>query len=149
PLVVLCFGMVLAAWIDGYAFKVPNWLTLSLTVGGWYLGILHDLGVAWDGGQGGVGAALLGTGIGFAALFPALFIGGMGQGDVTMTMGFGSLVGAFFGMSYQLPGGDVISAPAVIWWAFAVGVIVGGIFGLVMMAIRRQFHKNIQNFRAI
>ena len=30
PLVVLCFGMLLAAWIDGYAFKVPNWLTLSL-----------------------------------------------------------------------------------------------------------------------
>src|SRR4029079_9510669 len=56
PLVVLCFGMVLAAWIDGYAFKVPTWLTLSLTVSGWYLGLLHDLGVAVDAGQGGVGS---------------------------------------------------------------------------------------------
>jgi prepilin peptidase CpaA len=28
-------------------------------------------------------------------------------------------------------------------------VIVGGVFGLVMMALRRQFHKNLQNFRAI
>jgi len=149
PLVVLCFGMVLAAWIDGYAFKVPNWLTLSLTVGGWYLGLLHDLGVPVDDGQGGVGSALLGTAIGFAALFPALFIGGMGQGDVKMTMGFGSLCGAFFGWGFQLPAADTVSAPAVIWWAFALGVIVGGVFGLVMMALRRQFHKNLQNFQAI
>src|SRR5437868_2528278 len=149
PLVVLCFGMVLAAWIDGYAFKVPNWLTLSLTVSGWYLGLLHDLGVATDAGQGGIGSALLGTAIGFAALFPALFIGGMGQGDVKMTMGFGSWCGAFFGWGLQLPAGDAVSGPAVIWWAFALGVIVGGVFGLVMMALRRQFHKNLQNFRAI
>jgi prepilin peptidase CpaA len=149
PLAVLCFGMVLAAWIDGYAFKVPNWLTLSLTVSGWYLGILHDLGVPVDAGQGGIGYALLGTAIGFAALFPALFIGGMGQGDVKMTMGFGSWVGAFFGAGYELPTGDVASGPAVIWWAFALGVIIGGVFGLVIMAFRRQFHKNVQNFRAI
>ena len=37
----------------------------------------------------------------------------------------------------------------MIWWAFALGVIVGGVFGLVIMAFRRQFHKNLQNFRAI
>jgi prepilin peptidase CpaA len=145
PLVVLCFGMVLAAWIDGYAFKVPNWLTLSLVVSGWYLGILHDLGIAIDAGQGGIGYALLGTAIGFVALFPALLIGGMGQGDVKMTMGFGSWCGAFFGTGEAFG----VSGPAVIWWGFALGVIVGGVFGLVMMAIRRQFHKNLQNFRAI
>src|SRR5579883_1283078 len=144
PLAVLCFGMVLAAWIDGYAFKVPNWLTLALVVSGWYLGVLHDLGVPVDAGRGGIGSALLGTAIGFAALFPALFIGGMGQGDVKMTMGFGAWIGAFFGFGYELPNEDVISGPAVIWWAFALGVIIGGVFGLVIMAVRRQFHKNVQ-----
>ena len=94
PLVVVCFGMVLAAVIDGWAFKVPNWLTLSLVVSGWGLGAFHSLGVAVDAGTGGLGAALLCTAIGFGLLFPLLAIVGMGQGDVKMLMGFGSWIGA-------------------------------------------------------
>ncbi len=140
PLAVISFGMLLAAFIDGYAFKVPNWCTLSLVVSGWYLGILHDLGVQAVPGAGGFAAAFAGTMLGFALLFPALFIGGMGQGDVKMTMGFGSWVAAYFGIA---AGGWVL------WWSFAIGVIVGGVFGLVMMAVRRQFHKNAGNFREI
>ena len=62
PIAVICAGMLLAAFIDGYAFKVPNWCTLSLVVSGWYIGILHDLGVMAIPGltaetYGGVGAA--------------------------------------------------------------------------------------------
>src|SRR5258708_7634404 len=45
PIVVVCIGMVLAAVIDGWAFKVPNWLTLSLVLSGWGLGLLHSLHV--------------------------------------------------------------------------------------------------------
>ena len=67
PLVVLCFGMVLAAVIDGWAFKVPNWLTLSLVLSGWVLGAFHSLGVSIDAGVGGLGAALLCTAIGFGS----------------------------------------------------------------------------------
>lgn len=137
--------MLLAAFIDGYAFKVPNWCTLSLVVSGWYIGVLHDLGVMAVPGLsaehcGGVGAALAGTGLGFLFLFPALFIRGMGQGDVKMTMGFGSWVCAYFGLG---------TGAWVLWWSFAVGVLVGGVFGLVIMALRRQFYKNVSNFRAI
>jgi prepilin peptidase CpaA len=146
-LAVICFGMVLAAWIDGYAFKVPNWLTLSLVVAGWYLGALHSLGYAPATGTGGIGQALLVTFLGFAALFPALFIGGMGQGDVKMTMAFGSWMGAFFGTADSNVFG--FSGSIALFWSFAIGVIVGGIFGLLMMAFRRNFHKNIQNFHAI
>ncbi len=140
PLAVLCVGMVLAAVIDGWAFKVPNWLTLSLVVSGWYLGILHDCGVAVDAGTGGVGSALAGTALGFVLLFPMLFIQGMGQGDVKMQMGFGSWVGAYFGFS---------AGAGVIFWAFCLGAIVGGVFGLVMMFARRQFGTNKGNFTAI
>lgn len=147
-LAVIAVGMVWAAWIDGYAFKVPNWLTLSLVVSGWYLGLLHTFGVAFAG-SGGIGQALLGTLVGFAVLFPALFIGGMGEGDVKMTMAFGSWMGAFFGGEYLALPGTVVSAIAVIWWSFALGVIVGGVFGLVIMALRRQLHKNMQNAREI
>lgn len=140
PLVVLCAGMVLAAIIDGWAFKVPNWLTLSLVLSGWLIGLLHTGGVAIDGGVGGVGSALLCTLIGFALLFPLLAIVGMGQGDVKMLMGFGAWVGAFFGGR---------EAVLILVWAFCLGAIAGGAFGLVMMMCRRKFSKNLSNFREI
>jgi prepilin peptidase CpaA len=140
PIVIVCIGMVLAAVIDGWAFKVPNWLTLSLVVSGWGLGLLHTLDFAWDGGHGGIGSALLCTAIGFALLFPLLAIVGMGQGDVKMLMGFGAWVGAFFG------GQDAVE---ILIWAFALGAIVGGVCGLVMMVLRRKFRKNLSNFREI
>lgn len=140
PLAVLCFGMLLAAFIDGYYFKVPNWCTLSLVMSGWYIGLLHTFDVQVVPGLGGVGAALAGTALGFLCLFPALAIGGMGQGDVKMTMGFGSWVCAYFG------------ADAGVWvliWSFVVGVLAGGVFGLVMIALRREFYKNLSNTREI
>ncbi len=140
PLIVLCAGMVLAAIIDGWAFKVPNWLTLSLVVSGWLIGLVHDCGVAIDAGQGGIGSALGLTVVGFLLLFPLLAIIGMGQGDVKMLMGFGSWIGAFFGMKAGL---------MILVWAFCLGAIVGGVFGLVMMACRRKFSKNLSNFKDI
>ena len=145
PLAVLAGGMILAAVIDGWAFKVPNWVTLSLVVSGWYVGLLHTLGIDWvpgfrDGMSGGIGESLLGTFLGFALLFPILFIQGMGQGDVKMQMGFGSWCGALFGGWVGV---------TVVLWAFAVGVIIGGVFGVVMMLLRGQFGQNKENFRAI
>ncbi len=140
PIIVVCLGMLLCAFIDGWAFKVPNWLTLSLVVSGWAIGLLHNFNVAIDSGIGGFGAAMMGTMIGFLLLFPALAIGGMGQGDVKMQMGFGSWIGAFFGIN---------GAPEIILCSFAAGAIVGGVFGLVMMACRRNFHKNLSNFKEI
>jgi prepilin peptidase CpaA len=140
PIVVVCFGMVLAAVIDGWAFKVPNWLTLSLVLSGWALGTLHWLNIPIDAGQGGLGASVLCTIIGFALLFPLLAIVGMGQGDVKMLMGFGAWVGAYFG------GRDAVM---ILIWAFCIGAVVGGICGLVMMVLRRKFRKNLSNFREI
>jgi prepilin peptidase CpaA len=140
PLIVVCIGMVLAAVIDGWAFKVPNWLTLSLVVSGWGLGAFHSLGVAVDAGTGGLGAALLCTAIGFGLLFPLLAIVGMGQGDVKMLMGFGSWIGAYFGGK---------EAVLILIWAFCLGAVVGGLCGIVMMVARRKFKRNLSNFREI
>ena len=145
PLAVICVGMVVAAVIDGVAFKVPNWCTLSLVVSGWYVGAMHDLGVGAVPGfdaesVGGFGAAVFCTAVGFLCLFPALFVGGMGQGDVKMTMGFGSWLGAYFGLGLGF---------TTLLWSFAVGVIIGGVFGLVIMAMRRQFGTNAGNYREI
>ena len=142
PPAIIAFGMLLAAFIDGYAFKVPNWCTLSLVVSGWYIGLMHSCGYhfAENAGNGGILDAFGGTALGFVLLFPALFIGGMGQGDVKMTMGFGSWICAYLGF---------VNGGWTVWWAFAIGVLVGGIFAIVMMLIRRQFGTNKSNFQAI
>lgn len=144
PLVVVGFGMVLAAFIDGWALKVPNWVTLPLVLSGWTLGLLHDAGAAVDAGTGGLGAAVFGTAVGFLLLFPMLAIGGVGQGDVKMQMGFGAWVGAYFGggATTAAAGLEPLGWSAVLFWAFCVGAIAGGVFGLAMILIRRQFKRN-------
>jgi prepilin peptidase CpaA len=151
PIAVIAFGMLLAAFIDGYAFKVPNWCTLSLVLSGWYIGILHDLGYynlvpglinppTDPAIAGGFLAAVAVTVVGFFLLFPALFIGGMGEGDVKMTMGFGSWLGAYFGLSLGVK---------ILFWSFAIGVIIGGVFGVVIILIRNRVRASLANTRAI
>lgn len=139
PIVVICAGMVLAAFIDGWALKVPNWVTLPLVLSGWMLGILHDCGAGLDAGTGGLGLAFLGTVLGFFLLFPMLVIRGVGEGDVKMQMGFGAWVGAFFGTGATTG----LHGLGVVFWAFAFGAIIGGAFGLIMILARRQFKQNM------
>ena len=139
PIVVICAGMVLAAFIDGWALKVPNWVTLPLVLSGWMLGLLHDCGAGLDAGTGGFGMAFLGTVIGFFLLFPMLVIRGVGEGDVKMQMGFGAWVGAFFGTGATTG----LHGLGVVFWAFCFGAIIGGVFGLIMILARRQFKQNM------
>lgn len=145
PLVIVCIGMILAAFIDGWALKVPNWVTLPLVLSGWMLGACHDLGLAVDSGTGGFGLAFAGTLLGFALLLPMLMIRGVGEGDVKMQMGFGAWVGAFFGTgaTTEAAGLDFrLHGMGVVFWAFAFGAIIGGLFGLIMILIRRRFSEN-------
>jgi prepilin peptidase CpaA len=138
PIVVICVGMLAAAVIDWWKFKVPNKLTFPLIISGWVLGLANDFGL--DAGAGGIGSALFGTFLGCALLLPVYAIGGMGAGDVKMTMGFGSWIGAFYGWA---DGADVL------FWAFCTGVIVGGIIGLGMILARGLFRQNAQHLREI
>jgi prepilin peptidase CpaA len=146
PLVVICVGMVLAAFIDGWALKVPNWVTLPLVLSGWMLGLLHDLGVPVDSGTGGFGMAVAGTFLGFVLLLPMLLIRGVGEGDVKMQMGFGAWAGAYFGTTGPSGPTDLtnLHALGVVFWAFCFGAIAGGAFGLVMILMRRKFGQNAQ-----
>ncbi|HEV3260025.1 MAG TPA: A24 family peptidase [Gemmataceae bacterium] len=141
PLLFICGGMIAAAVIDWWKFKVPNRLTFPLILSGWALGLLHTFGLE-QGGHGTVWASLAGTALGFLLLLPIYAIGGMGAGDVKMTMGFGSWIGAFFGLEHGL-------CLWVVFYSFCAGVIVGGIIALAMMAVRGQFRKNIHNSREI
>jgi prepilin peptidase CpaA len=144
PLWFICAAMIAAAVIDWWKFKVPNWLTFPVILSGWAFGLLHSFGgyVVEGDGAGGIGASLAGTAVGFGLLLPMYAIGGMGAGDVKMTMGFGSWAGAYFG----LEGGEAIW---VIVYAFCVGAVSGGLIALAMMAVRRQFSQNLQHTRAI
>jgi prepilin peptidase CpaA len=146
PLVAISVGMIVAAVIDGWKLKVPNWLTFPLILSGWALGLFHTLNgyFGWDlqldAGSGGILDSLLGTLLGLILLLPIYAIGGMGAGDVKMQMGFGSWVGAFFGATVGL---------WVILYAFCTGVIVGGVIALGMILARRQFRRNLTNTQAI
>jgi len=141
PLLFVCVAMVVAAVIDGWKLKVPNWLTFPLILSGWVLGLLQNVGLlSFAPYDGGIGAALAGTALGFALLLPVYAIGGMGAGDVKMQMGFGSWIGAFFGMTPGL---------WTIVMAFCIAVIIGGVIALVMIAVRGQYRRNLANTREI
>src|SRR5262249_56263950 len=118
PLLFVSLAMIVAAVIDGWKLKVPNWLTLPLVLSGWLLGLLNNFGLLAEAGfEGGLGAALAGTALGFVLLFPIYSIGGMGAGDVKMQMGFGSWIGAFYGYKGGLP---------IILWALVFGAVIVG-----------------------
>ncbi len=146
PLSFICVAMIVAAVIDGWKLKVPNWLTFPLILSGWALGAIHDLGWLEGTGTGGIGASLAGTALGFALLFPLYAIGGMGGGDVKMQMGFGAWVGAFYGLA------RTEWHPGALWvlvWAFCIGAIIGGVLAVGMMLVRGQFRRNLANTREI
>ena len=77
--------LVIAAVIDGWKLKVPNWITFPLILGGW---IYSTACFGWEG----LGWSLLGTIVGLALLLPAYAIGGMGAGDVKLLAGVGAWV---------------------------------------------------------
>src|SRR5947209_3844312 len=140
PLWFVCLAMIVAAVIDGWKLKVPNWLTFPLVLSGWLLGVFHDFGLLEGTGSGGIGASMVCTALGFALLFPVYSIGGMGAGDVKMQMGFGAWIGSFYGGSAGL---------WIVFWAFVVGALIGGVIALGMILVRGQLRTNLANTRAI
>jgi prepilin peptidase CpaA len=138
PVLVVCVGMLAAAGIDWWKFKVPNKLTFPLILSGWLLGLANSFGLG--AGEGGIGAALAGTALGFLLLLPIYSIGGMGAGDVKMTMGFGAWIGAFYGAQ---------EGPWVILYAFCAGAVIGGAIALVMIVARGRYRDNAQHIREI
>lgn len=112
--------LVVAAAIDGYKLKVPNWITFPLIISGWCYSTLFF-------GLGGLGYSLLGTAVGLGLLLPAYAIGGMGAGDVKLLAGVGAWVWA-----------------TVTFQAFCVSVIAGAIIAIAMVICNRGWtrHKN-------
>jgi prepilin peptidase CpaA len=138
PIFFLSAALIVCAAIDGWKLKVPNWLTFPLVISGWLFALIHTLGLA--PGEGGILASLAGTAMGLILLLPLYMIGGMGAGDVKMQMGFGSWVGAIFGL---------VAGFWIILYAFCAAAIIGGIIAAGQIVFRRQFDRNLTNARAI
>lgn len=107
--------LVVAAVIDGWKLKVPNWLTFPMVLSGWAYSAVF---FGWDG----LGCSLTGTAVGLALLLPAYAIGGMGAGDVKLLAGVGAWMWG-----------------TTTFFAFCVSAIVGGVIALAMIAVRRKW----------
>lgn len=117
--------LIIAAVIDGYKLKVPNWITYPLILSGW---IASALMFGWSG----LGWSLVGTLVGLALLLPAYAIGGMGAGDVKLLGGVGAWVWG-----------------TVTFYAFCISAVVGGVIALGMVVYARKFQHHRAQFSAI
>jgi prepilin peptidase CpaA len=124
PVWTVTLFLIVAAVIDGFELKVPNWLTFPMIVSGWLYSALAA-SLAGDAWYGGFGGSLLGTAAGLAMLLPLYAIGGMGAGDVKLLAG----VGAWLGASHTLH-------------AFCATAIVGAVLAIAMVVARRAWVKH-------
>lgn len=125
PVWLLSGVLVVAAVIDGWKLKVPNWLTFPLVAGGWVYSLAC---FGWEG----LGWSLVGTAVGLLLLLPAYAIGGMGAGDVKLLAGVGAWVW-----------------PTATFYAFCVSALVGGAIALGMVLYRRQWWEHQAQFLGI
>ncbi len=117
--------LVVAAVIDGWKLKVPNWLTFPFVIGGW---LYSSAAFGWEGLAG----SLVGTAVGLGLLLPLYAIGGMGAGDVKLLAGVGAWLGA-----------------TVTFYAFCVSALAGGIIALGMVLWRRTWRHHAAQLRSI
>ena len=117
--------LIVAAVIDGFQLRVPNWLTYPLVFGGW---IYSTIAFGWEG----LVWSLLGTLVGLALLLPSYAIGGMGAGDVKLLAG----VGAWIHATHT-------------FYAFCLTAVVGGIIAIGMVLWRRSWRKHWAQFQVI
>jgi prepilin peptidase CpaA len=125
PVWLLSAVLIVAAVIDGWKLKVPNWITFPLILGGWIYSTAY---FGWEG----LCWSLLGTIVGLVLLLPAYAIGGMGAGDVKLLAG----VGAWMWGTTTL-------------YAFCVSAVIGGAIALVMILWRRDWYHHTHQFWTI
>ena len=128
PIWVVTITLIVAAVIDGFELRVPNWITFPMIIGGWVYSTCfsQSLDMTW---YEGLGWSLLGTLVGLALLMPAYAIGGMGAGDVKLLAG----VGAWIHSTHTT-------------YAFAVSVIIGAILAVLMVLYKRAWSKHSSQF---
>jgi prepilin peptidase CpaA len=117
--------LVVAAVIDGWKLKVPNWITFPMIISGWAYSFMF---FGWEG----LGWSLAGTAVGLGLLLPLYAIGGMGAGDVKLLAGVGAWVWG-----------------TVTIYAFCLSAVIGGVIAVLMVLYRRAWAKHRDQFFAI
>ncbi len=128
--------LVVAAVIDGWMLKVPNWLTYPMILSGWVYSVTNF-------GWLGLLFSILATIAGLVMLLPLYSVGGMGAGDVKLLAGVGAWVGTH-GHPDNYWGGLF-----VMLCAFCATAIVGGGISIVMVLWRGEWAKHHAQFLAI
>ncbi len=125
PIWLVTVVLIVAAVIDGYQLRVPNWLTFPFVISGWIYS------VAFYGGEG-LGWTLVGTAVGLGLLLPAYAIGGMGAGDVKLMAGVGAWVWG-----------------TATFYAFCYSTIIGAVIAVGMVLFRNSWRKHRDQFWGI
>ena len=128
PVWTVTIVLILAAVIDGFELKVPNWVTFPLVISGWVYSIAfaHTMGMTW---YEGLGWSMFGTVVGLALLMPAYAIGGMGAGDVKLLAGVGAWMHG-----------------EVTFYAFCITAIVCAVLAVLMVLARKGWNKHYAQF---
>jgi len=136
PIWFVTITLIVAAVIDGFQLKVPNWITFPMVIGGWMYSActagVEGYALAEYTWYEGLGWSLLGTAVGLAVLLPAYAIGGMGAGDVKLMAGVGAWVHA-----------------TVTFYAFCISTIIGGVLAVIMILAQRAWKKHSHQFAHI
>jgi prepilin peptidase CpaA len=125
PIWLVTVTLVVAALIDGWLLKVPNWITFPMVLSGI---VYNTVAFGWEG----LGASLLGMVVGLALLLPAYAIGGMGAGDVKLLAGVGAWVGV-----------------TTTFYSFCVSAVIGGLIAVGMVLVGRSWNKHKNQFLTI
>ncbi|MDA0657752.1 MAG: A24 family peptidase [Planctomycetota bacterium] len=131
PVWVVTITLIVAAVIDGFELRVPNWITFPLIISGWIYSTTAA-GLHGDGWYMGLAWSLGGTFVGLSLLLPAYAIGGMGAGDVKLLAG----VGAWIHSTHT-------------FYAFGVSVIVGALLAIMMVLARQHWSHHATQFQMI
>ena len=129
PIWVVTLTLILAAVIDGFELKVPNWITFPMIISGWIYSAAFaqaHYGLSW---YEGLGWSLAGTVVGLLTLLPLYSIGGMGAGDVKLMAGIGAWVYV-----------------KITLLSFAWSGIIGAVLAVLMVLYSRAWSKHKGQF---
>ena len=125
--------LLMAAWIDLYTRRIPNWLVASGMLVGLALHTMAPAGAGLFAYQwGGMGApqALLGLAAGLALFLPLYLLRALGAGDVKLL----AMVGAWMG-------------PQLLFSTTLLILLAGGLLALTVMLVSRSSRQVLANVR--
>jgi Flp pilus assembly protein protease CpaA len=133
PLWFICLEMIAIAAQSALGersrgYSIPHKFSGPFMLGGWLLGLLHDLGTYpfSDAGRGGLGASLTATGLGCLLLLLLWMMGSAGGGLVKLEMAFGAWAGAFYGLRDGI---------LVVLYSFLAAVLATLIIALIYLSV--------------